>query len=499
MSNGSSSWKCGVCGYVSDTETPPESCPVCGVPKEKFEPYVTAQSAEEKPSYWRCMVCSYQHKAAEPPDNCPVCGVGKEKFEGMRDEANGDGIESREKVVIAGAGIAGIAAAEEIRRISKTIEIQLIHKEPTLPYYRLNLTRYIAGEVGKDVLPIHPVSWYTENNIDLVTDAEVSEIDPLEKQVKLKDGSSEGFDKLILTAGSHPFLPSVTGSGLKGVTTLRTLTDAERIIRLSGTAQSVVIIGGGVLGLEAAGALATRNNGRKITVIEGFEYLMPRQLNKKAAGYLEKHMNGLGVDVVTGTSVREIKGNDTAESVLLANGETLPADLVIFSVGVRPETWLARACNLKVNDGVIVDDNMETSSPGIFAAGDIAEHRGVLYGLWNAAMYQGKIAGMNAAGKKAEFGGIPRSNTLKVLDVNLFSIGSFNPCDGSCMMVEEEKNGYYTYILFRDSKIEGAVLYGDTDRSADLKTAIEEKISFPASVIRSENPEAIYTYLSAQI
>lgn len=499
MPNGNNSWKCSICGYVSDTERPPESCPVCGVPKEKFEPYSAPQSAGEKPAYWQCMVCGYRHKGAEPPETCPVCGVGREKFEGIRDTETGGSAETREKIVIAGAGIAGISAAEEIRRISKNTEIKLIHREEALPYYRLNLTRYIAGEIGKEVLPVHPAGWYEENNIDLLTEAEVVGIDPEKGSVTLKDGSTESFDKLILAAGSHPFMPPVPGSDLDGVTTLRTIEDAEDIIKRAGSVRSAVIIGGGVLGLEAAGALATRNGQMKITVVEGFEYLMPRQLNKKAASFLEKHMNSLGVDVVTGTSVKEITGKSGAESALLGNGSTIEAGLVIFSVGVRPATYLARGCGLSVSNGVIVDDNMETSAPGIYAAGDIAEHRGVLYGLWMASAFQGKIAGMNAAGKRAEFGGIPRSNTLKVLDVNLFSIGSFNPCDGSCTMVEEEDNGNYTCILFKDSKIEGAVLYGETDRSADLKTAIEEKISFPVSITGKGRPEDIYSFLNERI
>ncbi len=496
MATESNSWKCSVCGYVSDTGTPPESCPVCGVPKEKFEKYEIPQAESEKPSYWRCMVCSHQHKGAAPPANCPVCGVGSEKFEGITEDEDNETVKNNDKIVIAGAGIAGLAAAEEIRRISKTIEISLIHREEILPYYRLNLTRYIAGEVTGDVLPIYPESWYKEKNIDLLAGASIVDINTNDKKVELNDGRKIDYNKLILTAGSHPFQPPVPGSELEGVTTLRYRQDADNIIARSEKIKDVVVIGGGVLGLEVAGALSARNKGLNISVIEGFDYLMPRQLNGKAAEYLKNHLSGLGINVVTNTSVTEIRGNGAAEEVLLSNGDSLPAHLVIFSVGVRPATYLARGCDLKVNQGVIVDDNMETSTPGIFAAGDIAEHRGIVYGLWNAAMFEGKIAGMNAAGKKAEFGGIPRSNTLKVLDVNLFSIGSFNACDGSCLSIEKEENGSYVYILFRDSKIEGAVLYGDTSQSALLKIAIEEKTSIPVSIIRNSDLDGVFEFLS---
>ncbi len=495
----SNSWKCSVCGYVSDTEMPPESCPVCGVPKEKFEIYVSPKAISEKPSYWRCMVCSHQHKGAGPPDNCPVCGVGSEKFEGVKETEAETLLKNNDKIVIAGAGIAGLAAAEEIRRISDTVEITLIHRESILPYYRLNLTRYIAGEITSDVLPIHPENWYKKNKIDLVTDAQIVNVNSVERSVELKDGRKIDYKKLILTAGSHPFQPPVPGSELDGVTTLRYRQDADKIIAQSEKIKDVVVIGGGVLGLEVAGALSARNKDLNISIIEGFDYLMPRQLNEKAAEYLKNHLTGIGINIVSKTSVNEIRGNGNPEEVVLANGETLPAQLVIFSVGVRPATHLARGCDLKVNHGVIVDDNMETSTPGIFAAGDIAEHRGVVYGLWNAAMFEGKIAGMNAAGKKAEFGGIPRSNTLKVLDVNLFSIGNFNACDGSCLSIEEETDAEYSYILFRDSKIEGAVLYGNTSRSALIKTAIEEKISVPGSIIRNNELNGVFEFLSEQV
>ncbi len=495
----SNSWKCSVCGYVSDTVAPPESCPVCGVPQEKFEKYELPRAAGEKPYYWRCMVCSHQHKGAEPPANCPVCGVGSEKFEGIKKTQDNAVVENNDNIVIAGAGIAGLAAAEEIRRISETIEITMIHREKNLPYYRLNLTRYIAGEISSDVLPIHPESWYKDNRINLLTVDSIVDINAIEKIVELSDGRKIDYNKLVLTTGSHPFQPPVPGSGLDGVTTLRYRQDADSIIEQSGKIKDVVVIGGGVLGLEVAGALSARNSNLNITIIEGYDYLMPRQLNKKASEYLKNHLNDLGINIVLNTSANEIKGNDAAEEVLLANGERLPAQLVIFSVGVRPATYLARGCNLKVNHGVIVDDNMETSTPGIYAAGDIAEHRGVVYGLWNAAMFEGKIAGMNAAGKKAEFGGIPRSNTLKVLDVNLFSIGSFNACDGSCLFVEDEAMNQYSYILFRDSKIEGAVLYGDTSKSALIKTAIEEKISVADSIIRNNMLNGVFEFLSENV
>lgn len=496
MTENGVSWKCSVCGYLSETDTAPLKCPVCGVPQEKFEEFIS-QKPIETHDYWRCMVCSHQHYGDTPPDKCPVCGVKKEKFESIAKTSSSEDIIEKKRIVIAGGGVAGLTAAEQVRATSPESEITLISKENKHPYYRLNLTRYLAGEVNYEVLPIHPEDWYEKNNITILTNTEITDINTNTTTVSLSSGETIAYDRLILAAGSHPFIPPVKGADLDGVTTLRFFNDANFILSRTVRPASVVIIGGGVLGLEAAGALKSRNKELSITVVEGFDYLMPRQLNDKAAGYLQKHFEEIGVNIITGTSVKEIKGNGTVNAIITGDDREIPADLVIFSVGVRPNRYLADYCGLKINNGVIVNDHMETSVPGIYAAGDIAEHRGVLYGLWNAAMFQGRIAGMNAAGKKTGFGGIPRSNTLKVLDVNIFSIGTFTACDGSCVTIEEETEGNYTYILFRDGKIEGAIFYGDTTESALVKTAIEEKINLPASVIRKQSLKDVTDFLSA--
>lgn len=479
-------WKCSVCGYVATGDTPPENCPVCGVPRDKFDPWEPEPEPKHQAVEWKCPVCGYRHKGDEPPDICPVCGVTKDKFEPVTDESSESSeTGTKETIAIIGGGIAGISAAEEARSNSSSAEILLISKEPHLPYYRLNLTRYLAGEINDDMLPVHPESWYSDNRIKLMTGAEVTAINSGTREITLKNGDSIRYDKLILTAGSHPFIPPVPGSDMKNVTSLRTVDDANYILKQASNASSVVIVGGGILGLETAAAIA-RAASVNVTVVEGFGYLMPRQLNRKASAHLMAHVERLGVGLETDTSVNEINGDGKAESVTLKNGKILDADLVIFAAGVRANSYLARFCGLKVNQGIIVNDVMETSITGIYAAGDITEHRGILYGVWNAAMYQGKIAGMNAAGRRAEFGGIPRSNTLKVLGIDLFSIGDIEVCDGSCVALEKEESGTYIWLLFRDGRIKGAIFYGDTTKSADIKKAIEDKKDY--SFILPKNP-----------
>lgn len=487
MSSGVKEWRCTVCGYVHKGDEVPGQCVVCGAPSDKFEDFGEERPGQKAESAgWKCLVCNYIHREDKAPETCPVCGAGSRNFEPVAPvKEDAPDTEAKRHIIIVGAGIAGVSAAEAARAQSPGAEITVLSKEENLPYYRLNLTRLLAGEVNDLSLPIHPESWYRENRINLSLKTEVTEIHPGVKAVVLRDGARMLYDRLILTAGAHPFIPPVPGAQKNGVTTFRNLDQAVRISAAARLAKSAVVVGGGILGLEAAAALKQIAPDLSVTVVEGFDYLMPRQLNRKAAARLKKHVENLGILLETGTSVKEIEGDERVANIVLGSGKTIAADLVIFAAGVRPNSYLARITGLNVNQGIIVNDYMETSFDGIYAAGDIAEHRGVVYGLWNAAMYQGAIAGMNAAGKKSGFGGIPRSNTIKVLGIDLFSIGAIEPCDGSCTVIEKENDDVYISLLLRDGHLEGAILYGDTSQSAVVKKAIEDKKDF-SRVLRND-------------
>ncbi len=499
--NSTSAWKCGVCGFVHRDSEPPPECPVCGAPGEVFDAY--AESIPEKKTaprsdQWRCLVCGYPHHGERPPDQCPVCGTPATKFEavagGAEKAASTSG--AREEIVVIGGGAAGIAAVEAIRRTSANANITLLSKEPHPPYYRLNLTRLLAGEITETALPIHPENWYRENEIDLALGAEVSAISLDNGRIRLKNGETAAYDKLVLTAGAHPFTPPIPGVRMEGVTTLRSLEDVRTINHEARGAESIVVIGGGILGLEIAGALAGRS--QNITVLEGFDWLMPRQLNRKAASLLQDHLRGLGVDLKTGVMVDELVGDERVAGVLLKNGETVPGDLVIMAAGVRSNSHLARTAGLRVNQGVIVDDFLQTSAPNVYAAGDVAEHAGVIYGLWSSAQFQGSIAGMNAGGDHVEFGGIPRSNSIKVLDVDLLSIGKFEPEDGSYLSVEKEADGSYMLFLFRDAHLVGSILYGDASIGGQVKKVIEEGIDMSAPLKKGASAEEIREYIKGK-
>ena len=490
-------WKCSVCGFVHRGPEPPDWCPVCGAARENFEPYVdaAAPAVKAETARWRCLNCSYIQAGPKPPDECPVCGAPADRFEPLGEATEAaPGAAQPSKVVIVGAGIAGIAAAEALRAASPEAEITLISKEAELPYYRLNLTRYLAGEIGDGELPIYPENWFQEQRVQLLRGAEVSALSLDKHVVELRGHDPVPFEKLVLTIGAHPFMPSFPGANREGVTCFRTLEDANRIIRSTAGGAKCVCIGGGLLGLEAAGAMAKR--GADVTLLEGHGWLLPRQLNQKAGELLERHVESVGIKLRKHARTDEILGDERVRAVALQGGDTVPADSVIIATGVRPNSYLARLAGLEVEQGVVVDDHLASSNPNVFAAGDVAEHRGTLYGIWPASRAQGNIAGMNAAGLNAEFGGIPRSNTLKVLGLDLFSIGMVQPEDASFEVFDEGTDERYLRFVFRDSHLVGAILLGDTSATAAVKKAVESKADFSGLLRRRPNAAEVLDRLA---
>ncbi len=500
MAENTKSWICLVCGYVHQGENPPEICPICGAPESDFEEHETQGHAPAtNATQWRCVICGYVHNGGAPPEVCPVCAASADDFEPDADSASDDGPQKAEassrKIAIVGGGIAGISAAEHARKTAKDAEIHLYTKEEGLPYYRLNLTRYLAGEIDRDTLPIHPEKWYAEQDIRLHDGVEVLSIDPDAHTLTLPDNKTEKYDQLILACGAHPFIPPIPGADIVGATAIRTLDDVDALISRIGTGTPCVCIGGGILGLEVAGALAGR--GASVTLLEGFGYLLPRQLNEAAARVLERHVASLGITVMKKAVTKEIKGNNTVKSVMLDSGEELPAQIVTITTGVRSNTHLARRAGLEVNNGIVVDAHLRTSAADIFAVGDAAEWNGTVYGLWEPARFQGALAGRNAAGSPAAFGGLPRMNTLKVLGVDLFSIGVIAPEDGSYVEISGETDGIYRRFLFHDNRLAGAILIGDTKITATIVRVMKDHADLSDLLARNPDVEQVAAYLTA--
>ena len=466
-------WKCEVCGYIHSGAEPPASCPICGAEQDCFSALeiVIARQEPVVTDAWHCPVCSYLHRAPTPPQTCPVCSATGSLFSplhgGVAPTASPEDIQC---IVVLGGGIAGLTAATEARRQAPQATITLVSREQSLPYYRLNLTRFLAGDIPESELQIESAQWFEEHAIDCMH-AEATAIDREQKQVHLRDGRALDYDKLVLANGAHPFIPPFPGATRDGVTVLRTLEDARTILLRLRPGIRVVCIGGGLLGLETAGALVRQ--GATVTVVEGFTTLLPRQLPPRAGRLLQQRLEAQGMAVCCGATVKELVGDESVQGVLLESELLLPADLVVVAAGVRPNSYLARQAGLTVQRGIVVDDRLTSSDPSILAAGDVAEHRGTLYGIWPAGFAQGTVAGCNAGGGKALFGTIAASTRIKVLDVDLFSCGRIHPEDASTALYESENDGVYRAIYCCDGQLTGAVLYGNTAGAGRLKEIIE--------------------------
>jgi len=488
MTSNTSSWRCTVCGYIHQGTAPPDYCPICGAAESDFEAYEEPGivSTTEDINQWQCLNCNYIHDGSSAPQECPVCGAGPDRFEGMSDSpaetTPGGNVKS---VVIIGAGIAGVSAAEAVRQGAPSSKIVLLSREDSLPYYRLNLTRYLAGETQQEALAIHPQEWYEEKQIDLLIGKAVDLVCIDKKCVRLDSGEEVPFEKLILAMGSHPFVPPFPGTDLDGVITLRTTQDADRILARIKDGAKCICIGGGVLGLEIAGAVARQD--AEVTLLESHQWLMPRQLNRKAGDLLGKHLTRIGIDLKKDARTQEIQGDGKVSGVLLDSGEILSANLVIIATGVRSDTYLARKAQLEVNRGIVVNNHLRSSHPDIYAAGDVAEHNGITYGTWGPSQYQGSIAGSNAAGGDIQFGGLPRSNALKILGIDLLSIGQFEPLDGSYMVCDHATDDSFYHFVFHDGRLVGAILLGDSSMGANIRKAIENKADFSAFLASSSS------------
>lgn len=489
-------WCCTVCGYLHFGDAPPDCCPVCGATADLFEPCaVHPAPVAARTDRWRCINCDHLHDGAAPPDCCPVCGVPADQFEPvLPHEPTGTGHALSGAIVVVGGGIAGLSAAEAARSAAPGASVTLVSHEEELPYYRLNLTRFLAGEIGADDLPIHPQSWYAEQRIEVLLGTEVTALDRAAKTLSLKGRPALPYDRLILAMGSHPSVPPIPGTELANVVTLRTHRDAEAILGKSRPGTRCAIIGGGVLGLEAAAALASREV--KVTLMEGFDWLLPRQLSPTAGARLAREVTNRGIDLICSAHIKELQGELQVSRVVLESGQLIPADLVIISAGVRSNSYLARKAGLDVSGGLLVDHHLTTSDPDILAAGDLAEHQGVVYGTWAPSQFQGTIAGMNAAGGAAVFAGIPRSNSIKVLGVELFSIGMVHPDDASYQVFESD-DGHYQMFLFRDSRLVGAILLGDAGIAPIVKKLIESCVSCTDLLQGADDAQTIHDRLAA--
>lgn len=398
----------------------------------------------------RCLVCGEVFDAAE--GRCPVCGVGLDQCEPIEVAPVEDSADTAEKFLILGGGTAAFNAAKAIRERNATASIVMLTQEDVAPYNRPMLTKALLSDTA--VAPIESAAWYEERDIYVVTGCTVESIDPVEKLVQCAGGYGFVYDRMIYALGARCFLPDFPGNDLPHVVTIRTTEDAKRVRDLARAAHNAVVIGGGVLGLEAAWAL--REGGLNVTVMEQGDQIMKRQIDAEAAEMLSRAMADKGVTLLTGTQTAAV----TAEAVTLKDGRTLPADLVIVSAGIRANITLAQQGGLKTDRHVIVDDHMRTSAPDVYACGDCAAY-GMSYGLWSEAMEMGRIAGINAAGGNEAYVALPRPLIFHGMGTALFAMGDCGRQDRDYQVEAIREDGQLKKYWRVAGKLVGALLLGD--------------------------------------
>ncbi|MDV7341097.1 nitrite reductase large subunit NirB [Terasakiella sp. A23] len=380
------------------------------------------------------------------------------------------------KLVVIGNGMAGMRCVEEIlKRDAETFKITVFGNEPYGNYNRIMLSPVLSGEKTFDEIMINSTEWYEENGITLHTNAEVIEIDRENKVVKSANGIEESYDKLLIATGSSPFIIPVPGKDLEGVITFRDMKDVETMDDAISKYKNAVVIGGGLLGLEAAYGLQRR--GMKATVIHLMDTLMERQLDEAAGHLLKKELEGRDIDVLTGANTKEIVGKDGRVSkVVLEDGRQIDADLVVMAVGIRPNTTLAASADLDVERGIMVNDQLVTSDADIYSVGECVQHRGSCYGLVAPLYEMGKALADHITGKEdSAYEGSVTSTKLKVSGVDVFSAGDFSGGeDCEDIVLRDAARGVYKRVVLKDNKIQGAVLYGDTADGAWYFSLLKE-------------------------
>ena len=376
------------------------------------------------------------------------------------------------KYIIVGNGVAGTTAVENIRKLDQEGTIIILSNEDLPFYYRIRLNEYLSGDLKEEDLLAKKAEWYKEHKIDLRLQSPVVGGDPQKKVVVAKDNEEFSYDTLLIATGSHSFIPPITGSETNGVFAIRSIQDCREITGWAKKVEDVVLIGGGLLGLEAGNALLRL--GLKVTVVEFFPRLLPRQLDIDGAKRLQAIMEGMGFSFRLGAKTQEITGDNLMTGVSLEGGESLSAQMVIISAGVRPNMELAQPLGLETDKGIKVDERLRTNQPDIYAAGDVAEFRGMPYGIWPAAMEQGKIAGTNMAGGDSVYKGTTMANTLKVVGVDLASAGEID-AEGKfdSKMVTDEK--IYKKIVLDNNLIIGCIMLGDKKGFNRITQMMSEK------------------------
>jgi nitrite reductase (NADH) large subunit len=368
-----------------------------------------------------------------------------------------------EPLVVVGNGMATARLVDELARVALgRYAIAVIGDEPRLAYNRVLLSSVLAGETASHDIELRPASWWRDRGVTLKYGCRATEIDIGRRELKIAHEESVTFSRLVLATGSTPLRLNVPGSDLAGVHTFRDSRDVDLLLALAAQKKRVVVVGGGLLGLEAAYGLAKA--GAPVTLIHLMDRLMERQLDAPAADLLKTLVERKGIKVLLNANTARLHGATRVDGVELTDGRRIEADAVIFAAGIRPNVALARDAGIAVGRGIVVDDHLRTAAPEIFALGECAEHRGICYGLVEPAYEQARVLAQHLAGKAAAYGGSVVATNLKVSGVSVFSAGDFIGAEGSeTILLSDVGRGTYKKLVISEGRLTGAVLVGDVE------------------------------------
>jgi nitrite reductase (NADH) large subunit len=378
-------------------------------------------------------------------------------------------------LLVIGNGMAGVACVEQILKYRHDFRITIVGDETHVNYNRILLSSVLAGEKSADEIVLNDLDWYRNNGIEPRLGIRITAIDAETRLARGSDGSVVPYHKLIIATGSSAFVPPVPGTDKQNVHVFRTLDDTRCLLEKAGPGRKAAVIGGGLLGLEAARGLQVQ--GCDVTVIHLADTLMERQLDSAGGAYLARKMRDLGVRVLLGKQTGELVGNGRVEGVRFTSGEEVPADLVVIAAGIRPNADLGRTAGLEVGRGIVVNDYMETSRPDIFAVGECTEHRGQVFGLVAPLLEQGKVLAATITGNRGPvFTGATAAAKLKIMGVDVFSAGAIDDSASGVETVryEDPSLGVYKKLLIRDNRLHGVILVGDASDDHRYKAWLNE-------------------------
>lgn len=385
------------------------------------------------------------------------------------------------RYIIIGGSAAGISAVEAIRSIDQTSPIELFSSEGTPFYSRVLLSYYIAGVITKEELHFRPLEFFADNKVKAHLGQRVDKVLPESKSIRMEDGREYPFDRLLIASGSSPKIMEILGKDKKGVVVMRNIDHAQEIVNRVEEMKTACVLGGGLIGLRTGYALSVR--GVKVKIIVKSSHVLSQMLDQESAEMIQGTMRQHGIDIRTGRDAVEIIGRESVEGIILDDGERINCQLVVIGKGVQPNVDFLSSTQIKVNEGIVADEAMMTSVPDIYVAGDVAETYDLTTGrtsvnaIWPCAFEQGRVAGLNMAGKKAKYEGSFRMNSLDFYGLPVISMGITRIDGNGFQQFQKKTENTYRKLVLRDGRIVGAILVGQVQKAGILATLLKKRVN----------------------